>query len=154
MTRIALYARVSSGPQELSLDAQLRELREHAAREGLEVTAEVKDLAEKRHMLHRPGLDRVRELAASGEISEVWAVEFERFGDDQVPTLLSIESRGVVRGPRLRVAGGVPDPQRGRHEGGDLERLQAAGRALRGGRGGRVDAAPGARPGHRCVASY
>lgn len=58
MTKIALYARVSSGPQELSLEAQLRDLREHAAREGLEVVAEVRDLAEKRHMLDRPGWTR------------------------------------------------------------------------------------------------
>ena len=91
MTKVALYARVSSGPQELSLDAQIHELRQHAAREGLEVVAEVRDLAEKRHMIDRPGLDRVRDLAASGEISEVWAVEFERFGEGNVPMLLAIE---------------------------------------------------------------
>jgi DNA invertase Pin-like site-specific DNA recombinase len=91
MKRVALYARVSSGPQELSLDAQLRELREHAAREGLQVVEEVRDLAEKRHMIDRPGLNQVRDLAASGAIAEVWAVEFERFGEDNVPMLLAIE---------------------------------------------------------------
>jgi len=91
MTKVALYARVSSGPQELSLDAQIHELRQHAALEGLEVVEEVRDLAEKRHMIDRPGLDEVRSLAAAGKISECWAVEFERFGEGQVPTLLAIE---------------------------------------------------------------
>jgi len=89
--KVALYARVSSGPQELSLDAQARELREHADREGFEVVEEVRDLAQKRHVLSRPGLDRLRELAASGAIAEVWAVEFERYGEGDVPMLLAIE---------------------------------------------------------------
>ena len=91
MTKVALYARVSSGPQELSLDAQLRELREHAARKGFEVVEEVRDLGEKRHMIDRPGLDVLRELAASGAVEEVWAVEFERFGEGNVPMLLALE---------------------------------------------------------------
>ena len=76
MTKVALYARVSSGPQESSLDAQLFDLRELAAREGFEVVEEVSDLAEKRRVLDRPGLDRLRELAATGTIEAVWAVEF------------------------------------------------------------------------------
>jgi hypothetical protein len=42
-------------------------------------------------MIDRPGLDQVRDLAASGAIEEVWAVEFERFGEGNVPMLLAIE---------------------------------------------------------------
>jgi predicted site-specific integrase-resolvase len=49
--RVTLYARVSTDPQETSLEGQLRELREHAAREGLDVVEEVRDLAEKHHTL-------------------------------------------------------------------------------------------------------
>jgi predicted site-specific integrase-resolvase len=45
VTKVALYTRVSSGPQELSLDAQLHELRQHAALEGFEVVKEVRDFA-------------------------------------------------------------------------------------------------------------
>ena len=143
-SRVALYARVSSGPQELSLDAQLHELRQHAAREGFEVIREVRDLAEKRHMIDRPGLNQVRNLTASGAIEEVWAVEFERFGEGNVPMLLAIElgahgvrcqwrglrARDGHRAPHLRHAGlrrfhpGRADVSRGgRHkdpEGGPL----------------------------------
>ena len=91
MTKVALYARVSSGPQERSLDAQIWELREFAAREGLEVVEEVRDLAEKRHVLDRPGVDRLRDLAAGGAIGAVWAVEYERYGEGDVPMLLAVE---------------------------------------------------------------
>lgn len=91
MTKIAAYARVSSSPQERSLEAQLRDLRELAEAEGLEIVEEVRDLAELRHMLDRPGLDRLRALAADGAIEDVWAVEYERFGSGDVPTLLAVE---------------------------------------------------------------
>lgn len=38
--RVALYARVSTNEQAMSLDSQLHELREYAAAHGFEVVAE------------------------------------------------------------------------------------------------------------------
>jgi DNA invertase Pin-like site-specific DNA recombinase len=91
--RIALYGRVSSDPQEASLEGQLRDLREHAARKGLEVVEEVRDLAEKRHTLERPGVERLRQLAESGAVEEVWAWEWSRYGAFPVPEVLAVELR-------------------------------------------------------------
>ena len=91
--RVALYARVSSDPQEASLEGQLRELREHAASEGLEVVEEVRDLAEKRHTVEKPGLERLRHLAELGDVEEVWAWEWSRYGAFPVPEVLAVELR-------------------------------------------------------------
>jgi DNA invertase Pin-like site-specific DNA recombinase len=91
--RIALYARVSTDPQEASLEGQFRELREHTARQGLEVVEEVRDLAEKRHTLERPGVERLRHLAESGAVEEVWAWEWSRYGAFPMPEVLAVELR-------------------------------------------------------------
>jgi DNA invertase Pin-like site-specific DNA recombinase len=91
--RIALYARVSTDPQEASLEGQLRDLREHAARQELEVVEEVRDLAEKRHTLERPGVERLRQLAESGAVEEVWAWEWSRYGAFPMPEVLAVELR-------------------------------------------------------------
>jgi site-specific DNA recombinase len=73
-----------------SLDGQLHELRERMESEGRRVVAEVADPGEKRWMYERPGLGRLKELAA-GEIDEVWAWAWDRFGEHPWPTLLAIE---------------------------------------------------------------
>lgn len=91
--RIAFYARASSNPQERSLGSQRYDLRGHASREGLVVVEEVEDLDEKRHDLTRPGLDRLRDLADAGEIEEVWAWEWARYGEFPVPEVLAVELR-------------------------------------------------------------
>jgi site-specific DNA recombinase len=91
--RIALYARVSTDPQEASLEGQLRDLREQAVRQGLEVVEEVRDLAEKRHTLERPGVERLRQLAESGAVEEIWAWEWSRYGAFPMPEVLAVELR-------------------------------------------------------------
>jgi site-specific DNA recombinase len=91
--RIALYARVSTDPQEASLEGQLRDLTEQAVRQGLEVVEEIRDLAEKRHTLERPGVERLRQLAESGAVEEVWAWEWSRYGAFPMPEVLAVELR-------------------------------------------------------------
>ncbi len=90
-SRIALYARASTGQQEHSVPGQLRELREHADREGLEVVAVIEEEGEKRRDLERPGLDRLRALAESGDIDEAWAWAEDRWGESPVPEILQWE---------------------------------------------------------------
>lgn len=92
--RAALYERVSTAAQAeegYSLDGQLHELRERMGAEGRRVVAEVSDPGEKRWMYERPGLERVKELAAAGEIDEVWAWAWDRFGESPWPEVLSLE---------------------------------------------------------------
>lgn len=94
--RVALYLRVSTGVQ--SLDGQRHELREFAAANGLEVVREVADHGEKRADLYRPGLDELRELAASGAMTEVWAWNYDRYGEYPIPEVFAweMERKGVV----------------------------------------------------------
>lgn len=91
MTRVALYARASTGEQVHSAPGQFRELRDHAKAEGLEIVAEVADEGEKRHTLERPGIEELRHYAASGEIEEVWAWSWDRYGEFPMPDVLTIE---------------------------------------------------------------
>jgi site-specific DNA recombinase len=71
----------------------MRALREHAEAHDLEVVDEIIDVGEKRHDAARPGLDRLRDLAESGAISEVWAWEWSRYGSFPVPEVLAVELR-------------------------------------------------------------
>ena len=92
--RVALYERVSTEAQAeggYSLDGQLNELRERMEAEGRRVVAEVTDPGEKRWMSTRPGLEKIKALAFAGEIDEVWAWAWDRFGESPVPEVLSIE---------------------------------------------------------------
>jgi site-specific DNA recombinase len=68
--RIAIYARVSSETQaqEKTIRSQLEALRTHAAANGMHVVAECLDDGYSGTSLERPGLDRVRDLAAAGMI--------------------------------------------------------------------------------------
>src|SRR5918992_535278 len=77
-----LYARVSSEEQAksgYSLAQQLEALREYAAREGYEVIEEVTDPGQSGASLERPGMDRVRDLVATGGVSVVLAQDRDRF---------------------------------------------------------------------------
>ena len=80
--RAILYARVSTDEQArsgYSLRQQVERLSEHAASEGYEVLEEVSDPGQSGASLQRPGLDRVRDIVASGGVSVVFAQDRDRF---------------------------------------------------------------------------
>ena len=80
--RAILYARVSTDEQArsgYSLAQQIEALRDHAAREGLEILEEVLDPGQSGASLERPGMDRVRDLVAAGGVSVVFAQDRDRF---------------------------------------------------------------------------
>src|ERR671939_217734 len=80
--RAILYARVSTDEQArtgYSLAQQLEALRQYAAREGYEILAEVTDPGQSGASLERPGMDRVRDLVVSGDVSMVLAQDRDRF---------------------------------------------------------------------------
>ena len=77
-----LYARVSTDEQArsgYSLAQQMESLREYAACEGYEVLEEVIDPGQSGASLELPGMDRVRDLVATKEISVVLAQDRDRF---------------------------------------------------------------------------
>src|ERR671917_55827 len=80
--RAVLYTRVSTDEQArsgYSLAQQLDALRVYAAREGYEVLEEVVDPGQSGASLERPGMDRLRDLVASGGVSVVLAQDRDRF---------------------------------------------------------------------------
>jgi len=79
--RAILYARVSTDEQArsgYSLAQQIEALRAYAAREGYEVLEEVSDPGQSGASLERPGMDRVRDLVASGGVSVVLTQDRDR----------------------------------------------------------------------------
>jgi site-specific DNA recombinase len=77
-----LYARVSTEEQArsgYSLEQQIVALRDYTAREGYEVLEEVTDPGHSGANLARPGMDRVRNLVAAGDVSMVLAQDRDRF---------------------------------------------------------------------------
>jgi len=79
--RALLYARVSTDEQArsgYSLAQQLEALRDYAAREGYKVLEEVSDPGQSGASLERPGMDRVRDLVATGSVSVVLAQDRDR----------------------------------------------------------------------------
>ena len=77
-----LYARVSTDEQArsgYSLSQQLERLREYAAAEGYEVLEEIKDAGQSGASLERPGMDRARDLIATGKVSVILAQDRDRF---------------------------------------------------------------------------
>jgi len=79
--RAVLYARVSTEEQVkngYSLAQQMEALRGYAAREGYEVLEEVSEPGQSGATLVRPGMDRVRDLVATGEVSMVLAQDRDR----------------------------------------------------------------------------
>ena len=80
--RAILYARVSTQEQAAkgySLAQQLEALRRYAAREGYKVIEEVEDRGQSGASLERPGMDKVRDLVATGGVSVVLAQDRDRF---------------------------------------------------------------------------
>src|ERR687897_572155 len=83
--RAILYARVSTDEQArsgYSLAQQLEALTVYAAREGYEVLEEVQDPGQSGASLERPGMDRVRDLVATGAVSVVLAQDRDRFAPE------------------------------------------------------------------------
>jgi site-specific DNA recombinase len=80
--RAILYARVSTDEQArsgYSLAQQLEALRDYAVHEGYKVLEEVSDPGQSEASLERPGMDRVRDLVAAGDVSVVLAQDRDRF---------------------------------------------------------------------------
>ena len=87
--RAILYARVSTKEQAesgYSLARQLEALSEYVAREGYEVLEEVADPGQSAASLERPGMDRVRDLVAAGDVSVVLAQDRDRFSREPAYT--------------------------------------------------------------------
>src|SRR5215208_4627950 len=80
--RAILYARVSTKKQaeedHYSLAQQLEALREYVSREGYEILEEIEDRGYSGANLARPGLDRVRDLVAAGDVDVVLAQDRDR----------------------------------------------------------------------------
>src|ERR687893_879117 len=89
--RAVLYARVSTDEQArtgYSLAQQMEALREYAVSEGYEVLEEVTDPGQSGASLERPGMDRVRDLVAAGDVSVVLAQDRDRFSREPAYTYL------------------------------------------------------------------
>ena len=111
MTSAAIYARVSSARQakDETIGSQTAALREHAARNGLEVPAEwvFEDAGHSGATLVRPALERLRDLAAQGCVDVVLVYSPDRLARKFAYQALLIEefSRAgarveFVKGPR------------------------------------------------------
>ena len=82
LKRAVLYARVSTAEQArsgYSLAQQMEALGEYTAHEGYEVLEEVIDPGQSGASLERPGMDRVRDLVAAGDVSVILAQDRDRF---------------------------------------------------------------------------
>jgi site-specific DNA recombinase len=80
--RAILYARVSTDEQArsgYSLGQQLERLRKYATAVGYEVLEEIEDSGQSGASLERPGLDRARDLIATGKLSVILAQDRDRF---------------------------------------------------------------------------
>jgi site-specific DNA recombinase len=85
--RAILYARVSKRSQAedgYSLAQQVEDLRAWCERGGYEVREEVTDAGYSGASLERPGLDRVRDLVATGGVAVVVAQDADRITRDPV----------------------------------------------------------------------
>jgi site-specific DNA recombinase len=102
--RAILYTRVSTDEQArtgYSLAQQLEALRDYSARERYEVLEEVTDPGQSGAYLERPGMDRVRDLVAAGDVSAVLVQDRDRFAREPAYLyLLREEFRGY--GCKLR----------------------------------------------------
>jgi site-specific DNA recombinase len=103
MTSAAIYARVSSARQkkDQTIGSQTAALREHAARNGLEVPAEwvFEDEGHSGATLVRPGLEALRDLAAQGCIDVILCYSPDRLARKFAYQALLIEefTRAGVR---------------------------------------------------------
>ena len=92
--RCVIYSRVSTDAQEregTSLDTQEAACAEHARREGWTVMAEVLRDTASGFTLERPGIERVRALAASGQVDVVLAHALDRLSRKQTHVAILVE---------------------------------------------------------------
>ena len=85
---VACYIRVSTPDQNPEL--QLRELRDHAARQGWELADAYQDVGSGSNAC-RPGLERLLEDAPKGKFTAVLVWKLDRFGRSLVDCLKNIE---------------------------------------------------------------
>ena len=109
-----IYARVSTQAQaeedRYSLPQQLAALREYAASEGYVVPEgyEITDPGHSGATLERPGMDRVRDLVASGGVSIVLAQDRDRFAREPAYLYL-LKEEFALKGCALRAMNGRGD---------------------------------------------
>src|SRR5215218_945755 len=87
--RVILYARVTTDEQArsgYSLAQQIEALRKYATHEGYEVLEELSDPGQSGASLERPGMDRVRDLVATGGVAVVLAQDRDRFSREPAYT--------------------------------------------------------------------
>lgn len=101
-TPVALYARVSSEKQDvdLSISAQLRAIREHAARNGYQVAREYVDEAESGRSIDRPGFKAMitgaRQQQPPFRVILVWKLSrFARNREDSIIYESLLRKHGV-----------------------------------------------------------
>ena len=102
--KAVLYARVSTDEQArsgYSLAQQMEALRAHTAREGYDVLEEVEDAGQSGASLERPGMDRVRDLVAAGDVAVVLAQDRDRFAREPAYHYL-LRREFEERGTKLR----------------------------------------------------
>ena len=123
--RAILYARVSTDEKARSgyfLAQQLEALRGYALREGYEVLEEVTDSGQSGASLARPGMDRVRDLVAAGEVSVVLSQDRDRFArepaylyllkkefEEHGCSLRALNDHGGDRSPEGELTDGILD---------------------------------------------
>ncbi len=80
MNRTAIYGRVSTEDQleRYGLPTQLRACREHAAKIGLTILAEITDDGISGTILDRPGLEKIRRMVREGEVDVVLMLDVDR----------------------------------------------------------------------------
>jgi len=115
--RVVTYARVSTEDQAkhgYSLPSQMEACRRYAEDRGWSVVAEVSDDGISGAILDRPGLDRIRDMAQTGEIEAVIVYDLDRLSRKTVHQLL-IEEELSKAGITIRyVLGDYRDDDEGR----------------------------------------
>lgn len=95
------YVRVSTEKQAdtgVSLEAQIEKIRAMATVQGVELAEIIVDAGESAKSLHRPGMDRLLAMVASGEVSKVFIAKLDRLTRsvrDLGELLVCFEKRGV-----------------------------------------------------------
>jgi site-specific DNA recombinase len=138
--RAILYARVSTDEQAKSgyyLAQQLEALRDYAEQEGYDLLEEVSDPGQSGATLERPGMDRVRDLVATGSVSVVLAQDRDRFAREPAYHYL-LRREFDEHGTTIRALNDRGDES---PEGGAYRRNLRSARQIRAGQARRADPA-------------